>query len=95
MAEEPEITETPEVPEPDPNKLDYELFHFLIKIMRTMFIGFFWMMINVFLGLYLGFAVPEESTPGRMIFFYGWFTVSLCAYLYWVWRSWRRKMSAP
>lgn len=87
--------ETPEKPPEDPNKMDYELFGFLIKIMRTIFIGFFWMMINVFLGLYLGFAVPEESTPGRLIFFYAWFGITLVAYLYFVWRMWRKKMSAP
>ena len=75
--------------------MDYDLFNFLIKIMRTMFIGFFWMLINVFLGLYLGFAEPEASTPGRMIFFYSWFGVSLLAYIYLTWRMWRKKMDAP
>ncbi|CAL1521057.1 hypothetical protein [Chitinophaga sp. MM2321] len=89
------MEEEPEKPVKDPNKLDRELFFFLIKIMRTIFVGFFWMMINVFLGLYLGFAVPEESTKGRMIFFYAWFGISLAAYLYMIWRFWRKKMSAP
>lgn len=89
------MEEEPEIPEKDPNKMDYDLFNFLIKIMRTMFIGFFWMLINVFLGLYLGFAEPEASTPGRMIFFYSWFGISLLAYIYLTWRMWRKKMDAP
>lgn len=88
-------TEEPEEPRKDPNKLDRDLFWFLIKIMRTIFVGFFWMFTNVFLGLYLGFAVPEESTPGRMIFFYSWFVLSLLGYLYMVWRFWRKKMDNP
>ncbi|MEC5147745.1 hypothetical protein [Chitinophaga sp. 212800010-3] len=90
MEEEPE-----QLPEKDPNQLDYDLFHFLVKIMRTIFIGLFWMLSNVFLGLYLGFAVPEESTPGRMIFFYAWFVITLGAFLYYVWKAWRKKMDAP
>jgi hypothetical protein len=89
------MEEEPDIPEKDPNQMDYDLFNFLIKIMRTMFIGLFWMLINVFLGLYLGFAEPEASTPGRMIFFYSWFVISLSAYIYLTWRMWRKKMDAP
>ncbi|MCW3462371.1 hypothetical protein [Chitinophaga nivalis] len=92
MMTEPEEQEQP--PE-DPNKMDYELFSFLIKIMRTIFIGMFWMLINIFLGLYLGFGVPAESTPGRLFFFYTWMTLTLIAYIYFIWRLWRKKMSAP
>ncbi|WP_147243432.1 hypothetical protein [Chitinophaga flava] len=95
MTEETEIEESERPPEEDPNKLDRDLFWFLIKIMRTIFVGLFWMFINVFLGLYLGFGVPEESTPRRMFFFYTWFGVSLLAYLYMIWRFWRKKMDAP
>ncbi|NLR59876.1 hypothetical protein HGH93_17335 [Chitinophaga polysaccharea] len=95
MAEETEDPEVPDIPERDPNQLDYDLFHFLIKIMRTIFIGLFWMLINVFLGLYLGFAEPEASTPGRMFFFYSWFVLSLAAFIYFAWRMWRKKMDAP
>jgi drug/metabolite transporter (DMT)-like permease len=68
---------------------------FFVKIMRTMFLGFFWMIVNVFLGLFLGMGVPDESTPGRMIFFYSWLVLTLVAYLYAVWRWWRRKLPPP
>lgn len=64
---------------------------YFVRIMRTIFIGFFWGIINIFLGLYLGFAIPEESTPGRMVFFYSWFVISLSAYLYLVYRMWKKK----
>ncbi|QJB34398.1 hypothetical protein HF324_24965 [Chitinophaga oryzae] len=92
MAEE---TENPQQEPRKIDKLDRDLFWFLIKIMRTIFVGFFWMFFNVFLGLFLGFAVPEESTPGRMIFFYSWFVLSLAGYLYMIWRFWRKKMDRP
>ena len=65
---------------------------YFIKITRTLFLGFFWMMINVFLGLFLGFAVPDESTPGRMIFFYAFALITLGAYLYMVWKWWKKKI---
>jgi membrane protein DedA with SNARE-associated domain len=86
---EPNETEDQQAP------FDMDLLRFLIKIMRTLFLGFFWMLINVFLGLFLGFAVPDESTPGRMLFFYSWLVLTLAAYLYVVWRWWRKKMPPP
>jgi uncharacterized YccA/Bax inhibitor family protein len=70
--------------------LDMRIISYFVRIMRTMFLGFFWMIINVFLGLFLGFAIPEESTPGRMIFFYSWMAVTLAGYLYVVRRMWRK-----
>ena len=54
------------------DQFDWQLMLFFVKIIRTVFLGMFWMLINMFLGLYLGFGVPEESTPLRMWLFYGW-----------------------
>lgn len=69
---------------------DMRIVFYFARIVRTVFLFFFWMMINVFLGLYLGFAIPEESTPGRMIFFYSWAILSLGGYLWIVIRMWRK-----
>jgi hypothetical protein len=77
------------------DQFDWQLMQFFTKIIRTVFIGMFWMLINIFFGLYLGFGVPEESTPIRMTIFYGWFVLSLGAYIYFLWRVWRRKMPPP
>lgn len=82
--------ETPEPQQDRKEPFDMRIVQYFVRIMRTVFLGFFWMLINVFLGLYLGFAVPEESTPGRMIFFYIWLVVSLVGYLFIVWRLWRK-----
>lgn len=68
---------------------DMRIVNYFVRIMRTVFLGFFWMLINVFLGLYLGFAVPEESTRGRMIFFYTFLVLSLAGYLFIVRKMWR------
>jgi hypothetical protein len=74
---------------------DVQVLFFFIRIMRSIFLFFLLMMINVFFGLYLGFAVPEESTPLRMVLFYSWFTISLAAFIYVSWRMWRKKMPPP
>ncbi|RFS23363.1 hypothetical protein DVR12_10115 [Chitinophaga silvatica] len=76
-------------------KFDWELMEFFLKIIRTIFVGLFLMLVNITLGLYLGFGVPEESTPGRMIFFYSWLVITLAAYIYYVWKMWKHKMKAP
>ncbi|RAJ85521.1 hypothetical protein CLV59_102225 [Chitinophaga dinghuensis] len=81
--------------DPDKPPFDMDLLRYFFKIMRTVVFGFFWMMINVFLGLYLGFGVPEESTPGRLLFFYSWLTISMTAFIYFLWRMWRKKEKEP
>lgn len=80
--------------EPNEN-FDWKLLQFFVKIIRTVFIFLFWMLINIFFGLYLGFGVPDESTPARLAGFYSWFGLSLAGYLYLVWRMWRKKMPPP
>jgi len=88
--EEPKKTEDTKEP-----IMNVELVMYFVKIVRTLFLGLFWMLVNVFLGLFLGFGVPDESTPGRMIFFYSWLVLTLAGYIYIVWRWWRRKMPPP
>lgn len=95
MAEERKEPEQKEEEPSEEYKLNMQLVSFFVRIMRTIFLGFFLMMVDVFIGLFLGFAVPEESTMGRMIFFYSWFTITLVVYIYFVWRMWRKKMPAP
>jgi hypothetical protein len=76
-------------------QFDWELFGYFIKIIRTIFVGLFWMMVNVFVGIYLGLGIPSESTPLRLFFFYTWFLITLAAYIYWIWKMWNKKMKAP
>ncbi|SIO46333.1 hypothetical protein [Chitinophaga niabensis] len=80
--------------EPKDN-FDWKLLQFFVKIVRTIFIGLILMMIDIFTGMYLGFGIPEESTPTRLTLFYIWFGLSMGAYIYFLWRLWRKKMPAP
>ncbi|WP_341842109.1 hypothetical protein [Chitinophaga caseinilytica] len=77
------------------NQFDWQLMKFLIKIMRTVFYGMFWLMINIFFGLYLGWADPEVSTPLLMGIFYTWLVLSAVGFVYLLWRMWRKKMPPP
>lgn len=77
------------------NSFDWQLFQFFVKIMRTVFYGMFWMMFNVFFGLYLGWADPETSTPLLMGIFYTWLVLSAVGFIYVLWRIWRKKMPPP
>jgi hypothetical protein len=88
MEKEELPSETPPGDQKEP--FDMRIVFYFVRIIRTVFLGFFWMFINVFLGLYLGFAIPEASTPGRMIFFYTWAVLSLLGYLFIVWKTWRK-----
>ncbi|UYQ92800.1 hypothetical protein MKQ68_22220 [Chitinophaga horti] len=74
---------------------DVQMLFYFIKIMRMIFLFMILMMINVFFGLYLGFAVPSESTPLRLGLFYTWFGISLAGFIYVCWKMWRKKMPAP
>ncbi|WP_291908428.1 hypothetical protein [Chitinophaga sp. CB10] len=100
MEEEKQPEQMPPAPQPpapqeEKPPFDLELLMYFIKIIRTVFVGLFWMLVNIFLGLYLGFAVPEESTPGRLIFFYAWLIFSLTLFIYYIWKMWRKKEKAP
>lgn len=81
-------SEEPQQDQKEP--VDMRIIFYFVRIMRTVFLGFFMLMTNVFWGLYLGFAIPEESSPGRMIFFYSWLLLSLGGYLYFIVRMWRK-----
>lgn len=92
LHQEPQPSSPPgDVKEP----FDMGIVYYFVKIMRTIFLGFFVLMVDVFIGLYLGFAIAETSTRGRMIFFYSWFTLTLIGYIYVIWRMWRVKQPAP
>ncbi len=76
-------------------QFDWQLMEFFIKIIRTVFYGMFWLMFNIFFGLYLGYGDPEVSTPLALGIFYTWLVLSAVGFVYLLWRMWRRKMPPP
>ncbi|SFW89208.1 hypothetical protein [Chitinophaga sancti] len=71
--------------------MDMRIVDYFVRIIRTVFLFLFWGIVNVFLGLFLGFADPDTSTTGRMIFFYSFACITLAAYLFVVWKTWRKQ----
>lgn len=71
--------------------MDLRIVFYFVRIIRTVFLFLFWGIIQTILGIYLGFGIPEESTPGRMIFFYSFATITLALYIFIVWKMWRKK----
>ncbi|PUZ26575.1 hypothetical protein GA0116948_102100 [Chitinophaga costaii] len=80
------MTEEEEKPQ---GGIDMRLVRFFSKIIRTVFIGLFWMMVNVFIGLYLGYGLPDQASVGQLVGCYIFFGITLVAYLYYVYRLWR------
>lgn len=64
---------------------------YFMKIVVTLFMGLLWMMVNIFLGIVLGLAIPEETSTLWLIVFYAWFALSLLAGIYGAWRLWRKR----
>lgn len=85
----------PDTEEQRKEGIDMHLVRFFVKIMRTVFLGFFWMMLNVFFGLYLGWALPEMAPTGYLIGFYLFFAASLAGYLVYVYRVWKDRFKKP
>ncbi len=62
---------------------------FLVKILQTISIVLLWMMLNVFAGLYKGFAFFEEEPRWYNYLYYAFFLGSLVALLIHLKRKWK------
>ncbi|RAJ01489.1 hypothetical protein LX64_03704 [Chitinophaga skermanii] len=89
MEENRNLQEEPKPP------FDMETFKYFSRIIRTVFFGFFLLIFDAFVGLYLGFGDPTYSTPLLMTIFYIWFIASMGVYLYFVYKMWSKKVPHP
>lgn len=62
---------------------------FLTKILQTISIVLLWMMINVFIGIYKGFAFFEDSPGWTNYLYYAGFFTSLVALIVHLKRKWK------
>lgn len=62
---------------------------FLIRIMQTISIVLLWMMLNVFIGLYKGFAFFEDRPDWANYLFYAFFLISLVILIIHLKRKWK------
>ena len=62
---------------------------FLTKILQTISIVLLWMMINVFVGIYKGFAFFEDGPNWTNYLYYTGFLISLVALIVHLKRKWK------
>lgn len=62
---------------------------FLIKIIQTVSIVLLWMMVNVFVGIYKGYAFFEDHPNWTNYLYYVFFLISLSLLFIHLKRKWR------
>ena len=62
---------------------------FLIRIMQTVSIVLLWMMVNVFIGIYKGYAFFEDHPNWTNYIYYTFFLISLVALIVHLKRKWK------
>lgn len=62
---------------------------FLVKILQTISIVLLWMMINVFAGIYKGYAFFENKPDWKNYLYYFLFLASLIALIIHLRRKWK------
>ncbi len=71
--------------------MEPEVKEFLVRIMQSISMGLVWLLLNMSIGIYYGFAFFEGSpTLGNIIYYFG-FLISLAmliAYLRKKWKGW-------
>ena len=71
--------------------MEPEVREFLVKIMQSISMGLVWLLINMTIGIYFGFAFFEGSpTPGNYIYYIAFLgsLILLILYLRKKWKGW-------
>lgn len=63
---------------------------YLIRILNTLSLGLLWMAINSTAGIMYDLAFVHNTITLGNVLFYGWFLVSLTAFLWYIIRLWRK-----
>lgn len=69
--------------------IENETKDFLVRIMQTISMVLLWMMLNVFIGIYKGYAFFPEKPDWTNYVFYAFFLVSFVALVIYLWRKWK------
>jgi hypothetical protein len=62
---------------------------FLIKIVQSLSMGLLWLLVNMSIGIYYGFAFFEGSPTLGNYIYYGWFLISLTALVIYLRKKWK------
>lgn len=62
---------------------------FLIRIMQTISMALLWLLINMSVGIYYGFAFFEQHASIWNYFFYLWFLLSFGSLIFYFRKKWK------
>ena len=71
--------------------MEPEVRRFLKKIVLSLSLGLMWLIINLGVGIYAGFMVPEHGVTIGNIVFYIWMGLSLAGLLWYLLKLWKEK----
>lgn len=70
--------------------MDPQMRRYLKKVLNTVFVGLFWMILTVLFGIYFQWAFPYHGQVDAFnIFFYVYFLGTLAALIWFFCRTWR------
>jgi len=72
--------------------MEPEMSEFLIRIVHTISMGLVWMLVNMTIGIYLGFAFFETKPSLGNYLFYAFFLISLGFLIRYFIKKWKGKM---
>lgn len=64
---------------------------FLKKILLSVFLGLFWLLANMTIGIYFGLMIIDEKITAGNIFFYLFLLISLAALIWFYYKTWKKK----
>ena len=71
--------------------MEPEVKDFLKRIVWSVGLGFFWLMLTLGIGTYNNLLVPPNGITLGVILFYAWFVSSFIALIWIFFRIWRKK----
>jgi len=71
--------------------IEPEVKDFLKRIVLSVFVGLFWLMLNMIIGIYFGLLFVENKISIGNIIFYSIFIISLVALIWFYYRTWKTK----
>lgn len=73
------------------SNMESEVRDFLKRIVRSLFLGLFWLILNMTMGIYFGLLFIEDRISIGNIIFYIFFTGSLAALIWFYYKTWRKR----
>ncbi len=63
---------------------------YLLKVLNSLSFGALWLIINIWLGIYLGFGITNGRFNFSNILYYAWFALSLCLLIWYYYSKWKK-----